>query len=273
MANDHICTDLVVFFYSLCFATVKLVHFRYLQKLPLGFSQFVPAGLRQFESSKEDGAYLAGRNSNRRGRGREQGSGNRSQRRISGSRTDVSRRNGKNGGSLSQGIKQQGRRVQGRGGRGRRTVRRRRPEKSAVTDNSHVQMVVDTVDERSNGGSYRDMAGDWSGRRIRIKTSETVNRNISPEDESEDDAQEPPYEQENWEPDFVAASGEWNREHMDMSDEDVDASEDDNSIEEAGDEDAEGYMDIGEGSDVGNRLVNDERLESSDSSESEDYSD
>lgn len=96
------------------------------------------------------------------------------------------------------------------------------------------------------------------------------NINDAEEVESDDNAQAVEYDQGNWEIGFSNASNGWRGGLVEASDEDVDASEDDNGIEEAGEEDSEVDAEMSEGSDgTANRIGNDE---GSDSAVSDDYS-
>lgn len=213
------------------------------------------------------------RNSYKRGRGaRDQGRGGRWQKKVSGSNSDVSKRKVRSNGNLIHGLRQQGQRTYGQGSaRGRRTVRRRRVEKRAV-DERLLSHRVDTRSPKSNGESPRIMGEEWDDERISLLHMEgSDNINNAEAMESDDNAQAVEYDQGNWEIGFASASNGWTADLMEASDEDVDASEDDNGVEEGGDEDSEADVDVSEGSDgMAKGIGIDEGTESA---VSEDYSD
>jgi hypothetical protein len=212
------------------------------------------------------------RNSHKRGRGgREQGRGKRLQKKVRVSYSDAGRRNVKSNENLIQGLRQQGQKTYGQGsGRGRRTVRRRRVEKRAV-DERLLSHRADTYRPKSIGESPSNLGEEWDGERISMHPNEGANFDDAEAVDSDDNAQAVEYEHGNWEIGFASASNGWRGGPMEVSDEDVDASEDDNDIEEAGDEDSEADVDMSEGSDgIENRVGNDE---GTDSAESDDYSD
>ncbi|XP_075664015.1 homeobox-DDT domain protein RLT1 isoform X2 [Castanea sativa] len=212
------------------------------------------------------------RNSYKRGRGgREQGRGKKWQKKARVSYSNVGRRNVKSNENLIQGLRQQGQRTYGQGsGRGRRTVRRRRVEKRAV-DERLLSHRADTYRPKSIDDSPRNLGEEWDDERISMHPMEDPNFNDAEAVDSDDNAQAVEYEHGNWEIGFASASNGWREDLNEASDEDVDASEDDNVIEEAGDEDSEADVDMSDGSDgIANRVGNDEGSESSDS---DDYSD
>lgn len=214
------------------------------------------------------------RNSFKRGRGgREQGRAKKyksggSRRKARGNENEI----------MNQGLGPVGRRTQGQGsGRGRRTVRKRRMKNRAVegTLMGHMTDVRSSPD--SGGESPRNLAGEWDDENINMihmKGDEQGDRYEQAEAlESDDDDQAVGYEQGNWEIGFDGTSSGWNGGLREPSDEDMDASEDDNNgIEEVREEDSEGDVDMSDGSDeVPNRIINDDGSDSA--SDDDDYSD
>ncbi|GAV60333.1 Homeobox domain-containing protein/DDT domain-containing protein [Cephalotus follicularis] len=210
-------------------------------------------------------ADLGGRRINfKRGRGgRDQGS-SRWQRRVPSSSFDSSRRNARDNENLDLRPRQQGRRTNGQGrGRGRRTVRRR-PEKRAV-GGTFLGNMGNIDRPRGNGQPPRNLIEEWEGDKFRIMHMEAADNGDSAEEvESDDNAQEAGYEQRNWEVGFEGPSSRWNRDSMEMSDDDADASGDDNdnAMEELGDEDSEGDIYMSEESDGIPNKIGKEGIES-----------
>ncbi|KAK7412388.1 hypothetical protein VNO78_03844 [Psophocarpus tetragonolobus] len=220
------------------------------------------------------------RSSTKRGRGtNEQGRGKKPAKRVCNSKRDGGRKNAKVTDNLSHKLKQQARGTQGQGaGRGRRTVRKRRVGKRAVEDLllSHRTASHSSKIDRE---PLRNMDDEWDGEKGSPMTPVHIgvaadNSNSAEEVESDDDnAQAVEYDQGNWEVGFNGVPpNRWNRDLVGMSDEDVDAFEDDNDngIEENEEEDSEADV-MSEGSDgMANRIVN---VGVSDSDLSEDSSD
>lgn len=215
------------------------------------------------------------RNNYRRGRGgREQRRGKRWQKRVN-SKSSATRQNARSNENATQGLRQLGRRTLGQGGgRGRRTIRKRRVENRAVEETLLGHMADTHSSPESGGESPRNLDEEWDDEKIDEINVKDDNVNSVEAVESDDNAQAEEYEQKNWELGFDGVSSRWNGDLMEVSDEDVDASEDDdddNGIEEVGDGDSEGDVDVSEGSEgIPNRIENDE---GSDSAVSEDYSD
>ncbi|EOY28162.1 Homeodomain-like transcriptional regulator, putative isoform 1 [Theobroma cacao] len=209
------------------------------------------------------------RNSYKRGRGgREQGSGRKWQRRASGSRYDTGKRSAREKNNLSFRLKQQGQRTNGRSsGRGRRTVRKRAERRAA--DNTMVARVADVIKPKVS--DVRDLDEEWRTEKFRVMQMVNPPDSNSAEEESDDNAQGEGYGQGNWDLDYNGASNGWNAEAMEASDEDDDAYEDDNGVEQLGEEDSDGDLEISDASDVvANKAGNDD---GSDLAVSEDYSD
>ncbi|GMN50733.1 hypothetical protein TIFTF001_019878 [Ficus carica] len=218
------------------------------------------------------------RNNYKRGRGgREQGRGKKLQKRVNGSKPGSSRRNAKVNENVNQGFRLLSRKAPKQGGiRGRRTVRKRRAENKTIEETLQVRMPDIPSSPESGGESPRNLAEEWDDENVNA-THMKDDENIIGEEEamdSDDNAQEEEeYEQENWEVGYNGVSGKWNEDKlMEASDEDVDAYEDDeNGIEEVGDGDSEGDVDVSdESDDMPNRIENDQ---GSDSAVSDDYSD
>ena len=143
-------------------------------------------------------------------------------------------------------------------------------EKRAVDERS-LSHRADSYRSKSIDESPRNLGEEWDDERISMHPMEDPNFNDAEAVDSDDNAQAVEYEHGNWEIGFASASNGWREDLNEASDEDVDASEDDNVIEEAGDEDSEADVDMSDGSDgIANRVVNDEGTESA---ESDDYSD
>ncbi|XP_027339637.1 homeobox-DDT domain protein RLT1 [Abrus precatorius] len=220
------------------------------------------------------------RSGNKRGRGSsDQGRGKKLSKKMYNSKRDTGRRNAKVSDNLSHKLKQQARGTQGQGaaGRGRRTVRKRRVEKRAVEDLllGHTTASHSTKIERE---PLRSLDEEWDGEKASPMTPVHIgvadNSNSAEEVESDDDnAQAVEYDQGNWEVGFNGVpSNRWCGDLVGMSDEDMDAFQDDNDngIEENEEEDSEADV-MSEGSDgMANRVVN---VGGSDSAVSEDSSD
>ncbi|KAK7327836.1 hypothetical protein VNO77_21929 [Canavalia gladiata] len=219
------------------------------------------------------------RSGNKRGRGtNDQGRGKKLSKKMYNSKRDTGRRNVKVTDNLSHKLKQQARGTQGQGaGRGRRTVRKRRVEKRAVED---LLLGHRTASHSSkiDREPLRNLDGEWDGEKASPMTPVHIgvadNSNSAEEVESDDDnAQAVEYDQGNWEVGFNSVpSNRWSGDLVGMSDEDMDAFEDDNDngIEENEEEDSEADV-MSEGSDgMANRVVN---AGGSDSVVSEDSSD
>ncbi|XP_059439894.1 homeobox-DDT domain protein RLT1 isoform X2 [Corylus avellana] len=232
------------------------------------------AELNHFEDmiEKNSAEMKSTRNRYKRGRGgRDQGRGKRSQKKVRVFNSHAGRRNVKSNENLIHGLRQQGQRTYSQGsGRGRRTVRRRRVEKRAV-DERLPNHRADSDSPKSIGESPSNVGEDWDDEKISMLHMEGADNINDPEEvESDDNAQAVEYDQGNWEIGFTNASNGWRGGLVEASDEDVDASEDDNGIEEAVDEDSEVEAEMSEGSDgTANRIGNDE---GSDSAVSDDYS-
>ncbi|KAL1335880.1 hypothetical protein HN51_030325 [Arachis hypogaea] len=255
-------------------------------KLPSRYTSFKcnrevePAELGHGEFIKDKSASKKiVRSGNKRGRGsNDQGRGKKMSKRMYSSKRDTGRRNVKVNENLSDKLKQQGRVLQGSaGGRGRRTVRKRRVEKRAVEDLllGHTAVSHSPNIDRE---PLRRFDEEWDGERGSPMTPVHIeiddNSNSAEEVESDDNGQAVEYDQGNWEVGYNGIpANSWGRDFAGMSDEDVDAFEDDNDnnndngIEENEEEDSEADV-MSEGSDgMANRVINEE---GSDSSESED---
>ncbi|XP_057463459.1 homeobox-DDT domain protein RLT1-like isoform X1 [Actinidia eriantha] len=162
--------------------------------------------------------------------------------------------------SSSQVLRQQGQRLS----RGRRTVRRRRIEESAVPEtllghlgNTGGLKILDILPRNSSGEEEENCGGEEI-RQMQIEDAGKRNGLEAVESDADDQIVE--YEYEKW--------GTGNA--MVMSDEDVDASEDENGFEEIGEENFGVDVDMNEDSD-GNGDGNENG--STDPSDSEDFSD
>ncbi|KAI4296809.1 hypothetical protein L6164_036732 [Bauhinia variegata] len=228
----------------------------------------------EFIKDKSVGTKIVRGSSNKRGRGsQDQGRGKKSSRRMSNTKQSTSKRNTKVNQNLSEGLKHQVRGTRGPAGtRGRRTVRKRRVEKRAVED-LLLGHTAATPSSRMSRESLRSLEEEWDGERESNMHMEGAdNSNSAEEVESDDNGQAVEYDdQGNWEVGFNGASNRWSGELVGVS-EDIDASEDDNVMEEVEDDDSEAEDVVSEGSDgiAANRGVVNE--EGSDSAVSEDPS-
>ncbi|XP_048323256.2 homeobox-DDT domain protein RLT1 isoform X1 [Ziziphus jujuba] len=239
------------------------------------------AELSHREHMKEENfAHLkSARNNYRRGKGgRDQRRGKKLQRRVNNSKSSAARKNARTNENTTQGLRQLGRRPLGQGGaRGRRTIRKRRVENRAVEE-TLLGHIADTRSSPESGGeSPRNLDEEWDDEKINnINVKGDDVNSVEAVESDDNNAQAEEYEQGNWELGYDGVSGGWNGDLMEVSDEDVDASEDDdddddNGIEEVGDGDSEEDVDVSEESDgIPNRIENDE---GSESAVSEDYSD
>ncbi|XP_002509429.2 homeobox-DDT domain protein RLT1 isoform X1 [Ricinus communis] len=215
------------------------------------------------------------RNSCKRGGrgGSDQGYGTKSRKRVPGIKSNANRRNAGEIGKLNMGPRQQGRRTTAQlSGRGRRTVRKRRAE-VMVAEETLINRLSDTVVPRSYGGSLRSLAEeDWGDEKIGMDVDDADNSNSVEAAGSDDNVEAEEFEQGNWEQSFSRGFNGWNRNSIEMSDDDGDASGDDNVIEDAGVEDSEEDIDTSEGS---GRVPNNNKMENdegTDSEASDDYS-
>jgi len=264
---------------------VYFYFFRCPQKLP---TRFAPQrNDKEVEPTELDyNDYMKGenrcqpksaRNNYKRGRGgREQGRGKKLQKRVNGSKPGSSRRNAKVKENVNQGFRLPSRKAPKQGGiRGRRTVRKRRAENKTIEETLQVRMPDIPSSPESGGESPRNLAEEWDDENINATPMKDDDNIIGEEEamDSDDNAQEEEeYEQENWEVGYNGISGKWNEDNlMEASDEDVDAYEDDeNGIEEVGDGESEGDVDVSDESDDMPKIENDQ---GSDSAVSDDYSD
>ncbi|KAL5839479.1 hypothetical protein ACOSQ4_012087 [Xanthoceras sorbifolium] len=223
-------------------------------------SRFLPLKNKEIELNEldQDGhmkeenfVSLPGKRRNyKRGRGgRDHGWSRKYQRKVPGIPTGARRQNG----NLNNRQRHQGVRTNGQArGRGRRTVRKRaeiRPENQAL-----LSQMADAVIAKSSLQTLGnlDEEEEWSPENVRmVNIDDAENSNSAEAVDSDDNAQAVDYEQGNWEIGFNGASSNgWNRDMMEASDEeDVDASGDEQGIEEVGDEDSEGDLDMSEASD------------------------
>ncbi|KAI9395929.1 hypothetical protein POPTR_004G048675v4 [Populus trichocarpa] len=274
-------------------------------KLPSRYSDFKNEeveikDVKLEEHNKEEIVDLRGKRSNyKRGRGgRDQGLATKWQRRVPGLKSDTGRQSSSRGiQNLNQGPRQQGRKTNLQASsRGRRTVRKRRVEKTVAKEPllGRMRRVEKTVAKEPLLGrmtntvaapvsylskktaarnsyvkSFRNLDDeDWSAKKGSLNVVGDDNSNSMEEAESDDDVEEEVYEQGNWEPGFNGTSNGWNRNSMEVSDDDGDAS---NGIAAMGDDDSEGDIEMSDGSDrEANRVKNDEGLDYADSDE---YSD
>lgn len=248
-----------------------------MQKLPSRTSLLIKnkelelKGLDPYEPIKEEnyGHLINSRRNNKRGKGgREQGSGRKWQRRASGSKYHT--------GNQSLHLKQQGQRTNGQSSaRGRRTVRKR-AEKRAADNTMVVSRMADVVKPKASAVPARDLDEEWGAGKFRMVPNVNPPDYISAEEESDDNAQgDEEYEQGNWELEFNGASNGWNAEPAEASDEEEDnddAYEEENGIEQLGEEDSDGDLEMSDASDEGaaDKIRNDD---GSDSPISDDYSD
>ncbi|XWS19639.1 hypothetical protein CRYUN_Cryun31cG0032900 [Craigia yunnanensis] len=230
--------------------------------------------LDQDEPIKEDNfADLSNNRCNnyKRGKGgREQGSGRKLQRRASGSKYQTGNQIARENNNLSLHLKQQGQRTNGQSsGRGRRTIRKRAERRAA--DNTTVARIADVVKPKASAVPVRNLDEELRAGKFRMMQMVNPPDSNSAEEESDDNPQGEEYEQGNWELDFNDASNGWNAEPMEASDEDDDAYGDDNGIEQLGEEESDGDLEMSDASDeVADKTRNDD---GSDSAVSEDYSD
>ncbi|KAK7302837.1 hypothetical protein RJT34_13734 [Clitoria ternatea] len=207
------------------------------------------------------------RSGNKRGRGtNDQGRGKKLSKRMYNAKRDTGRRNSKVTDNLSNRLKQQTQGTQGQGaGRGRRTVRKRRVEKRAVED-LLLGHAASSRGSKIDREPSRILDEDWDVEKASPMTPVHIgvadNSNSADEVESDDDnAQAVEYDQGNWEVGFNGVpSNRWSRDLVGMSDEDVDAFEDDNDndngIDDNEEEDSEAEDVMSEGSDgMANRVV------------------
>ncbi|XP_057986243.1 homeobox-DDT domain protein RLT1 isoform X4 [Hevea brasiliensis] len=225
--------------------------------------------LKQSEHVKGDNVtdLRSKRNSKkcRRG-GRDQGYGTKWQRRAPGLKSDANRRNARETEKFNLGSKQ-GRKTNTQGSsRGRRTVRKRRAE-MMVAEEALIGRMTNTVGPKNYGGSLRNLGKeDWGIEKVRMDVDDADNSNSMEAAESDDNVEADEYEQVNWDQSVNGASSRWNRNVLEVSDDDGDASGDDNGIEEMGAEESEGDVEISEGSEgVGNKIENDEGTDTADS--------
>ncbi|KAM1689192.1 hypothetical protein PS1_037005 [Malus domestica] len=237
-------------------------------------TELTEAGLNEYMREENSTHLKSGRNSFRRGRGgREQGRGKRWQKKVSNPKSVASRQNIRGNENLNQGLRTVGKRTQGQGsGRGRRTVRKRRMKNRAV-EGTPLGRVSDMRSSPESGGeSPRNLAEEWDDEKIGMRGDEQ-GEGFERVDalESEDDDQAVGYEQGNWEIGFDGTSSGWNGGLVEASDDDIDASEDDNNVmEEVRDEDSEGDVDMSDASDemLPNTMRNDDGTESESSDDS-----
>ncbi|XP_057431114.1 homeobox-DDT domain protein RLT1-like isoform X3 [Lotus japonicus] len=210
----------------------------------------------------------------KRGRGTsDQGRGKKLAKRMYNSKRGTGRRNAVVTDNLSQKLKHLGRTQGQSGGRGRRTVRKRRVEKRAVED-LLVGHTAASHSFKSGGEPLRSLDEEWNGEKASPMTPVHIGvpeiSNSAEEVESDENAQAVEYDQGNWEISYNGVpSNRWIREDLvGMSDEDVDAFEDDNVIEENEEEDLEGDVMSDDGSDgMANRVANGGVSDSEDSSD------
>ncbi|THF97876.1 hypothetical protein TEA_015817 [Camellia sinensis var. sinensis] len=208
--------------------------FNYPQKLPSRYAFMknieevgqpeVHQGKHRKERNSADVANLYGISGYRqgvRGRGRVPG---RSQKRVTGS----GKRNLRNVVTLTDVLRQQGQRTDGQKlGRGRRTIRRRREEKREVQDQETPPSHFGNIGGLRNFvESPRNSGGEWVGEEIEQMQIDGADNSNSLEAIESDDNDECAVGYEN---------GKWRTGNlMVMSDEDVDGSGDDNDFEEMG---------------------------------------
>ncbi|KAJ6925913.1 homeobox-DDT domain protein RLT1 isoform X2 [Populus alba x Populus x berolinensis] len=258
-------------------------------KLPSRYSDFKNEeveikDVKLEEHNKEEIVDLRGKRSNyKRGRGgRDQGLATKWQRRVPGLKSDTGRHSSSRGiQNLNQGPRQQGRKTNLQASsRGRRTVRKRRVEKTVAKEPLLGRMTntvaapvsylsKKTAARNSYVKSFRNLDDeDWSAKKGSLNVVGDDNSNSMEEAESDDNVEEEVYEQGNWEPGFNGTSNGWNRNSMEVSDDDGDAS---NGIAAMVDDDSEGDIEMSDGSDrEANQVQNDEGLDYADSDE---YSD
>lgn len=192
--------------------------------------------------------------------------------------TKSGRRNVRDNETLTQYLVQQGQRSNGQGqrsnGRGRRTNRRRRIEKTVAVDTLEDHL---SYHENPSGGELPTGAEEWGGDEVGKMELEVDGDNSVEESESDNNAPAVRYEEERWDPGFADVSNRGNWDLMEMSDDDVEGSEEENGYE---DEDNDDNL---EGGDVemndldrnGDEMEGEEEDEDdgSDSADSGEYSD
>lgn len=230
------------------------------------------------------------RNSYKRGRGsRDYGRRRKWQKKVNGSRSGQVRQNVKSNEKMNQEQRELGQGTQVMGVRGRRTVRKRRAEKS--TPDEGLLGLVPGSSTQNIDESPKDYLGEWEDEKmdrfVDMEDEENVmedEENVMEDEENEenvnnveamdsdDDGQGVGYEQGGWEFGFEGTSNRWNGDLGLGSDEDVDLSEDYNGTEEGGNDDIEELdVDSSEESDCSpNRIGNNGGGESA---VSDDYSD
>ncbi|KAJ4830577.1 hypothetical protein Tsubulata_017033 [Turnera subulata] len=223
------------------------------------------------------------RNTYKRGRvNRDQGSSSR--RKVSSSKPETGKRSAKGVENLSQGLRQQGRKTNLQASaRGRRTVRKRRSEKMVREDTllgyagGTASRMSKSVSRNSYGVAFRNLdAEEWPTDKVgmdneAVDNEAAENSNSMEEAESEDNVEEDGYEQGNWDQRFNDSSNGWNRNSMEVSDDDGDGSGDDDGAEAIENEVSEGDVEMSDGSDgVANKMGDDAE---SDSAASDEYSD
>ncbi|KAE9594966.1 hypothetical protein Lal_00041140 [Lupinus albus] len=243
---------------------------------PFKFKEVEPAELDHDEILKDKSApKKVVRSGNKRGRGsNDQGRGKKLSKRPYNSKRNIPRRNVQVTENLSLKLEQQpGRETQGQaGGRGRRTVRKRRVEKKAVEDLllGNTEAGHSSAIEMSKV-PLRSMDVEWEVEKASPITCVDMdvvdNSNSTEEVESDDNIEAVEYDRGKWEIGINnVPHNRWSNDLVGMSDEDVDASEDNEE------EDSEGDVMSEEGSDgMANRVVVNE--EDSDSSVSQHSSD
>ncbi|KAJ4703536.1 Homeobox domain-containing protein/DDT domain-containing protein [Melia azedarach] len=220
--------------------------------LPLKNKEVDLKELDQDGHMKEDNySNLAGkRKSYKRGKGsRDQGWSRKYQRRTPSITADAGRRNARENENLNQQPKQQGLRTNGRG---RRTVRKRAEKRKNETFRSQIADMV--IPKSSSRELHRnlDEEEEWGDEKVRmINMDDAENSNSAEAVDSGDNAQaaEEYDEQGNWEVGFNSAPNGWNRDMMDVSDEDEDASGDEPGMDEVAEDDSEGNIEMSEASD------------------------
>ena len=211
------------------------------------------------------------RTSNKRSRGsRDYGRRKKWQRKVNGSRSGQVRQNVKSNEKMNQGQRELGQGTQVMGIRGRRTVRKRRAEKS-IPDEGLLGLMPSSsthnIDE-----SPKDYLGEWEDEKMdrfmdmedeeenvmedkenvmedeeNEENEENVNNNVEAMESEEDGQGVVGYEEGGWEFGFegTSNSNRWNNGDLEMgSDEDADLSEDYNGTEEGGNDDIEEELDV-----------------------------
>lgn len=208
------------------------------------------------ENSTDPGS---GRNSSkcgrgRGGRGRGRAHGERWQKRVSGSKSKSSSKTLKDGHNRNTKYSRQNEQVSGWG---RRIIRGRRTEKSSVKEASydHFNSVVSPIGR----GEIPRYVGDEGWGEYTMKQEQGADDSDSAEAvESDDNAQATRSEHGSWGLSFHGASDGRMGYHREVSDEEMDGSEDENDSEE-GDGNSDADVDLNEGSDgMLNRTANDD---------------